>query len=164
LLKGRSVEIDVPPGLPLVEVDSAAIERVIANLVHNALKYASNSHIRLSANAVGDVLQLRVEDDGPGISRRDREHIFKRFYRGERGHASGQSGSGLGLSICLSIVRAHGGCIWADTRPGGGARFTVVLPFSTQQHRGPQAAAVDVRRIGRVRSETPAHMRRVLAD
>lgn len=161
-LKGRSVEIDVPPGLPLVEVNAPAIERVIANLVHNALKYAPpNSHIRLSANAVGDLLQLRVEDDGPGISRRDREHIFKRFYRGERGHASGQSGSGLGLSICLSIVRAHRGCIWADPRPGGGARFTVVLPVATQEHQGQQDAAVDVRRIGRVRSDTPAHKRHV---
>jgi signal transduction histidine kinase len=130
LLQGRCVEVNIARDLPLVEVDSPAIERVIANLVQNALKYArADSHIRLSAQADDDALELRVEDDGPGIPSCDRRRIFARSYRGRRAKASSQTGYGLGLTICLSIVTAHGGRIWADSRPGGGTRFIVVLPL-----------------------------------
>jgi two-component system sensor histidine kinase KdpD len=131
LLGSRSVEVDVPADLPMVEVDASAIERVIANLLHNALKYApSDSHIRLAGRAIDGWLELSVEDDGPGIPTRHREQIFRRFFRGPAAQASGRPGSGLGLAICLSIVSAHGGRIWADARPGGGTRFTVVLPLA----------------------------------
>ena len=135
LLKGRHVEVDVQADLPLVEVDAPAIERVIANLVHNALKYApARSHIRLAARTNRDYLELLVEDDGPGISSVDRQHIFEQFYRGQQAESSGQSGSGLGLAISLSIVSAHGGRIWADACPeGGGARFTVALPLNANR-------------------------------
>jgi two-component system, OmpR family, sensor histidine kinase KdpD len=149
LLKGRYVEVNVPADLPLVEVDVPAIERVIANLVNNALKYApGDSHIRLTARANRDCLELRVEDDGPGISSVDSQHIFEQFYRGPQAESSGQPGSGLGLAICLSIVSAHGGRIWADAPPEGGARFTVVLPLSADHaapgrdsNRGTQSGA-----------------------
>jgi two-component system sensor histidine kinase KdpD len=138
----RLVDVVLPPNLPMVQVDAPAIERVIANLVDNAIKYASaNSHIRVAAWAGDDVLELRVEDDGPGIPNRDRAHIFDQFYRGHQGQVSGRPGTGLGLAICLSIVNAHGGRIWADARPGGGARFTVVLPLQAddapQRHQRP---------------------------
>jgi two-component system sensor histidine kinase KdpD len=132
LLDGRSVDVDVPANLPLVVVDAPAVERVIANLLDNALKYARpDSHIRLAARAVDDWLQLYVEDDGPGIRTRDRQQIFSRFFRGPEARASGRPGNGLGLAICRSIVSAHGGRIWADARPGGGTRFTVALPLAT---------------------------------
>jgi two-component system sensor histidine kinase KdpD len=134
LLTGRYVEVSVPADLPPVEVDAAAIERVIANLVHNALKYApAHSHIRLAARTTRDSLELRVEDDGPGISSADRQRIFEQFYRGPQAASSGQPGNGLGLAICLSIVSAHGGRIWADAPPDGGARFTVALPLSADR-------------------------------
>ena len=133
LLKGRYVEVNVPADLPLVEVDVPAIERVIANLVNNALKYAPGpTHIRIAARAGPDCLELRVEDDGPGISLADRQHIFEQSYRGRQAESSGQPGNGLGLAICLSIISAHGGRIWADAPPQGGARFTVVLPLSAE--------------------------------
>jgi two-component system sensor histidine kinase KdpD len=134
LLAGRFIEVDVPSDLPLVEVDGSAIERVIANLLQNALKYAQpTSHIRVRGRACGDALELRVEDDGPGIPARQRKRIFAPSYRGRRAQSSGQPGIGLGLAICLSIVSAHGGRIWADARPGGGARFTIVLPLRTER-------------------------------
>jgi two-component system sensor histidine kinase KdpD len=137
LLDGRLVELNVAPNLPLVEVDAPAIERVIANLVENAVKYASNDrHIRLSARATDNALELRVEDDGPGIPSRERAHVFDRGYRRRQAKASGRPGTGLGLAICLSIVSAHGGRIWADARPGGGTRMVVVLPLRASLDRG----------------------------
>ena len=149
LLGGRSLVVEVPADLPLVEVDGPAIERVIANLLHNALKYThSESRIRLAARAVDNWLELRVEDDGPGISTRQRAQIFRGFFRGPDARVSGQSGNGLGLAICLSIVSAHGGRIWADARPGGGARFTVTLPLSRMPPRprlaGPHRRGVEL--------------------
>lgn len=128
-LPGRKIEADVPLDLPKVEVDAAAIERVIANLLDNALKYApADSPIRISAAVVGAHLELHVENDGPGISSEERARIFNRFYRGRAARRSGRPGNGLGLAICRSIVSAHGGRIWADTPSHGGTRFTVALP------------------------------------
>jgi two-component system sensor histidine kinase KdpD len=134
LLDGRSVEIEVAADLPPVEVDAPAMERVIANLVHNAVKYAHpNGRIRLSARVTGDALAFFVEDDGPGLQPRERQRIFRGHYRGQSGSSSGLPGAGLGLTICLAIVSAHGGRIWADGRPGGGARFVTVLPLRASQ-------------------------------
>ena len=130
LLDGRSVEVAVSPDLPLVDVDAPAIERVLANLLHNALKYApADSHIRLDAQLANGALELRVEDDGPGIGPPivSRSSIASSALR-RQGRPAGL-GNGLGLAICLSIVSAHGGRIWADARAGGGTRFTVSLPL-----------------------------------
>jgi two-component system sensor histidine kinase KdpD len=130
LLGDRCIEVAVPPDLPMVEVDAPAIERVLANLLDNALKYApANSHISVSAHVANGALEVRVDDDGPGIPPADREQIFTRFFRGPDAQSSGRPGNGLGLAICLSIVSAHGGRIWADARVGGGTRFTVSLPL-----------------------------------
>jgi two-component system, OmpR family, sensor histidine kinase KdpD len=120
--------------LPLMDVDAPAVERVIANLVHNAVKYATpGSHIRIAARVAHRAFELRVEDNGPGIPPEDREQIFVRFYRRPDAAASGRPGVGLGLAICLSIVNAHGGRIWAGSRPGGGTRFTVSLPLTPEK-------------------------------
>jgi K+-sensing histidine kinase KdpD len=87
-LQGRCVEVNIARDLPLVEVDGPAIERVIPNLVQNALKYAlADSHIRLSAQVSDDALELRVEDDGPGIPSCDRKRIFARVVSREAGES-----------------------------------------------------------------------------
>jgi two-component system, OmpR family, sensor histidine kinase KdpD len=129
LLDGRAVDVDVSPDLPMVDVDAPAIERVIANLLDNAVKYTpGDSQIGLCARVSDGVFELLVEDEGPGISASAREQIFERFFRGPEAQSSGLPGTGLGLAICLSIVSAHGGRIWAEARPHGGTRFTVALP------------------------------------
>jgi signal transduction histidine kinase len=131
LLEGRSLEVDVAVGLPLVAVDATQLERVVANLVENATKYSpSRGVIQVMASCRDSVLEMRVEDDGPGIPTEQLEQIFEKFHRAESAARSGVSGTGLGLAICRGIVRAHAGRIWAENRDEGGARFVVQLPLA----------------------------------
>jgi signal transduction histidine kinase len=112
------------------------LTRVVRNLVENAERYAAgNVRLdlrRVNADGRGSQVQLVVDDDGPGVPREHREHIFDRFIRLDdaRSRPDGDygGGSGLGLAICREIVTAHGGRIWAAEAPGAGARFVVQIP------------------------------------
>ena len=130
LLEGRSLRLDVPPELPLVRMDASQIERLLANLIHNAIKYSPPATaIGVSARITDNgELELSVEDEGPGIPAEDRERIFEPFFRMRTAKQSEVPGYGLGLAICRSIVLAHGGRIQVSNRRSGGARFRVVLP------------------------------------
>jgi two-component system sensor histidine kinase KdpD len=124
-LKGRTVTTTIPPDLPLVPLDPILIERVVANLVDNALKYTpAGSPIEISAGRDGDGIVVEVADRGPGLPSGDEGKVFDKFYRGIRS----VTGSGLGLAICRGLVEAHGGRIDAVNRPGGGAIFRFTLP------------------------------------
>jgi two-component system sensor histidine kinase KdpD len=129
-LNEHTVELDAPADLPAVLADASQVERVVANLVENAAKYSpAPGTIRLTACTHGDEVRLQVDDQGPGVPVEYGEEIFKKFYRlpGAQGAAPG---TGLGLTISRRIVEAHGGRIWAENRPGGGARFTFTLPVA----------------------------------
>ncbi len=104
---------------------------MLANLLQNAVKYSPpGTPIGVSARQNDDgELELRVDDEGPGVPARDRDRIFEPFFR--RKQKAGQPtapGHGLGLAICQSIVLTHGGRMQVTDRPGGGARFSVCLP------------------------------------
>jgi signal transduction histidine kinase len=134
--------VDIDPGLgtlPAVWVDARRIEQVFANLVENAIKYAPGSAIRISGDVAdaGRIVNLRVEDEGPGIPADDLAHIFDRFYRGRSPERSDIAGTGLGLAIARTIMEGHGGQIRAENRPGGGARFVLSLPAACSTH-GPR--------------------------
>jgi two-component system sensor histidine kinase KdpD len=128
-LRGRAVRVDLPPSLPQLRVDVEAIERVFANLVHNAAKYSyAFGSIRISARLESHgAIDIDVDDDGPGVPPGERAAIFDPYVRGGTAFAT-DVGHGLGLAISQSIVEAHGGSIRVDDAPGGGARFTVRLP------------------------------------
>jgi two-component system sensor histidine kinase MtrB len=112
----------------VVRVDKRRLERVLANLVENGDFYGGGV-VRMAVERHDSVAQLAVEDAGPGVAEEDRERIFERFVRGRRGVRDGSSeGSGLGLSLVHEHVRLHGGRVWVEDRPGGGARFVVELP------------------------------------
>jgi len=121
-----AVEVDVPDDLPLVRADPGLLERVIANLVANAHRASGEAHpIRLVGRPVGDRLELRVIDHGPGVPAADRDRIFAPFQRLDDHTADG--GLGLGLAIARGFTEAMNGTISPSETPGGGLTMTVTL-------------------------------------
>jgi two-component system sensor histidine kinase KdpD len=127
-LAAHPVRIELPADLPLARVDAALIEQVFANLLENAAKYTpAGTVVLIRASAAGGEFQVSVEDEGPGLPPGDPEQLFAKFERGEVEGAI--AGVGLGLAICRAIVHLHGGRIWAERRPQGGAAFRFTLPL-----------------------------------
>jgi two-component system sensor histidine kinase KdpD len=130
-LHGHAVKTHLPSDLPLVPLDGVLIEQVLWNLLDNALKYSpTGTAIELSATVMNDELIIEVADHGPGIPPGDEKRIFDKFYRAA---PAGTRGVGLGLTICRGIVEAHGGRIWVENRPEGGAIFRFTLPLEGEQ-------------------------------
>ncbi len=128
-LRGREVRTSVPRDLPLVPFDSALIEQVLVNLLENATKYTpAGSPIDVSVEGTESEVRVEVSDRGPGVSPENVERVFDKFYRVREGEGGGV---GLGLTICRGIVSAHGGRIWVEPRPGGGALFRFTLPLES---------------------------------
>jgi two-component system sensor histidine kinase KdpD len=126
-LAGRSVEVKLPPALPLVPIDAVLVEQILINLLENAIKYTPRgSPLELSARSEGGAVVVELADRGPGIPPEHVAKIFDKFYR--LPHEREGSGAGLGLAICRGIAEAHGGKIWAENREGGGAVFRFTLP------------------------------------
>ncbi|MDY7231862.1 sensor histidine kinase [Hyalangium rubrum] len=128
---GMDLKVDVPGGLPRVEVDRDAVAGALLNLLQNAYKYSGqDKRITLSARADGKWVDLSVEDNGVGIAPKERKRIFERFYRVDNLLTRKTEGSGLGLAISKRIIEAHGGRITLQSEPGKGSRFTIQLPAS----------------------------------
>jgi two-component system, OmpR family, sensor histidine kinase KdpD len=126
-LRGHAIDVRVPDVLPLVPLDGVLIEQVLVNLLENAIKYTPDeTTIEIGARAERNGVVVEVGDRGPGIPAGDEERVFEKFYRAP--HAPDRAGVGLGLPICRGIIEAHGGKIWAENRPGGGAVFRFHLP------------------------------------
>jgi len=126
--KGVSLSFHSPEEIPNVKADSDKMIWVLTNLISNALHYTpQGGHIHLSAESFLPYIQISVRDDGPGIPFEYQFKIFDKFVQIKGDKVLG--GSGLGLSICKEIVRAHGGTIWVDSAPGTGSTFTLTLPI-----------------------------------
>ena len=112
-----------------VRADPDLIAQVVRNLTANARRHAgTGGQVTLSSRAEAGALIIEVDDDGPGIPAGERERVFDRFHRSEPSRDRGSGGSGLGLGISRSIVEAHGGRIWVEDSPLGGARVAFALP------------------------------------
>jgi two-component system, OmpR family, sensor histidine kinase KdpD len=143
--EGYIIVVDVPTDLPLVPLDHAQMEQVFTNLIENALKYSpKGSTITVQARVLHQTqeLEVRVTDQGIGIPAHELEAIFTKFYRVQHVDlpwASGRppAGTGLGLAIVSAIVKAHGGRIWAESRPGAGSTFIFTLPIPPAQPESP---------------------------
>jgi len=129
--RSEAVVVEIPESLPEARVDPAILERVIVNLTENALRYSSPSKPPLlTASALGDRVELRVVDRGPGIPEKDKERIFVPFQR--LGDTDNTTGVGLGLALSRGFTEAMGGTLTAEDTPGGGLTMTVSLPAVAQ--------------------------------
>lgn len=127
-LGGQHIALSLPEPLMLIQVDGPLFERVLINLLENAVKYAGpRAEIGLNAQQRNGRLDLEVWDNGRGIPAGQERQIFAKFARGNK--ESAIPGVGLGLAICQAIVEVHGGEIFAVNRPEGGASFHVLLPL-----------------------------------
>lgn len=125
-LSTHDIITNADPDLPMVKADGIMIEQVLVNLLENALKYTpAGSVITISAHKKDDKVLVSIADNGVGIPSGDEKKIFDKFYTTAAYRV--QKGAGLGLAICHSIIAAHGGDIWAQNKPEGGAEFSFTL-------------------------------------
>ena len=126
-LAGHHVATRLPQRSTLACFDAVLIEQVLVNLIENAAKYTPpRSHVTVAVEQRPDELAVSVADDGPGLPPGQERTIFDKFHRGAPESTPG--GAGLGLAICKAVMEAHGGRIWAENSPGGGAVFRFTLP------------------------------------
>ena len=125
-LRERHLELKMPPDLPLVPFDALLMEQVLSNLMENALRHTpTGTPVEITVTQQKSAVMIEIADRGPGIPALEEEAIFSKFTRSTQT----RMGAGIGLSICRVIVEAHGGRIWAENRPGGGAVFKLVIPI-----------------------------------
>jgi signal transduction histidine kinase len=119
------VAADVPPLPHLARADPEKLQRVLFNLIQNAIRHTpADGSVTVRAQPAGDWVEVEVADTGPGIARDERERIFDPFVRSEAARPAG--GAGLGLAISREIVEAHGGRIWvAESDVGTRVRFVI---------------------------------------
>ncbi|MFF4324997.1 ATP-binding protein [Streptomyces sp. NPDC001591] len=124
-----SVDLDIPETLPMVAVDRGLLERAVANIVENAVKYSPHSQpVNVSASALGSRVELRVVDRGPGVPDEAKDRIFEPFQR--HGDAPRGAGVGLGLAVARGFTEALGGTLTAEDTPGGGLTMVLTLPIA----------------------------------
>jgi signal transduction histidine kinase len=129
LCQAQELELrcEIPPELPQAWFDARQLQRVLGNLVGNAIKFSrKGGTIRLRVDQVPGEVRVGVADQGPGISEEHRARVFDRFWKADNGD---RRGAGLGLAIAHGIVEAHGGRIWVESDPGVGSTFWFALPL-----------------------------------
>jgi signal transduction histidine kinase len=134
---GQQLAVSAGEAPATIVCDEELVRRVLQNLVDNAIRYApEGGHVSLEARTAGDMLELRVADDGPGIPLELRDSVFDKWTRLARGESRAGSGRGLGLSFCRLAVTSHGGTIAIESREPHGCVFVVRVPIA-----GPAIAA-----------------------
>ena len=124
------LNVDLPEGLPAVTVDPVRVERVLFNLVENAIKYSpKGGEVTVAARLDNNNLVVYVSDQGPGISLADQKRLFQSFEQLAMTTRRAMQGVGLGLKVCRTLVEAHGGRIWVESKPGKGTSFFFTIPI-----------------------------------
>jgi len=140
-LKGVSLQFSPESILPAIDIDRVQVERVVSNLVDNAIKYTPRGGaVDVSTRCTLGQVILEVRDNGPGIASNDIPHLFEKYRRGTQ---SGPiEGSGLGLFIVKAVVEAHSGSVEVESAPGHGTAVTVRFPTPRPDTSGAQSATV----------------------
>ncbi len=122
------IGVFVTPSDAEITIDRQVLERVLVNLIENAVKYCPEGRVDVRAELRGDMFRLDIEDTGPGIEAKHLPRLFERFYRVDGGRCRNLGGTGLGLAIVKHLVETIGGAISVESTVGKGSRFTVLLP------------------------------------
>ncbi|HET9896282.1 MAG TPA: HAMP domain-containing sensor histidine kinase [Streptosporangiaceae bacterium] len=150
----RAISLTVgSPDAALVLGDEVGLRQVVGNLMTNAMMHTPGGtpvDITIRVGKLGNdrapadpgepAVILEVTDQGPGLTDDQKEHVFERFYRTDRSRSRAAGGTGLGLAIVASMVKAHDGKVWVDSRPGGGATFGFALPLAPEARLSPSDA------------------------
>jgi signal transduction histidine kinase/serine phosphatase RsbU (regulator of sigma subunit)/DNA-binding response OmpR family regulator len=138
---GLTLQVDCPPLPGPVSLDREMWEKIILNLLSNALKFTFTGGARVHVAAVGDRARLTVTDTGTGIPGDELPRLFERFHRVRGARSRSHEGSGLGLVLVKDLVEAHGGTVGVASRPGRGTTVTVDLPFAAAHRMRPDPPA-----------------------
>ncbi len=130
--KGVQLQVHLPPGLLMAEIDPDRISQVLINLIGNALQHTpSGGQVDVTVQRKNNRVLFTIADTGTGIAATHLPHLFTRFYRADKSRARASGGSGIGLTIARHLVEAHGGQIWAESAGlGQGSQFTFFLPLT----------------------------------
>jgi two-component system, OmpR family, sensor histidine kinase BaeS len=128
-----TLDAEIQPRLPAVQVDRERIAEVLGNLLANALRHTSRGgHVTCSARQHDDRLEIAIADTGEGIAAEHLDRVFERFYRVDPARSRTSGGTGIGLALVRAIIEAHGGTATATSQGAGhGATFTLRLPIFT---------------------------------
>ncbi|MFE5813160.1 SpoIIE family protein phosphatase [Streptomyces sp. NPDC056479] len=148
---GLTLEVDCPPLPKPVSLDREMWEKIVLNLLSNALKFTFAGGARVQVAAVGERARMTVTDTGTGIPADELPRLFERFHRVRGARSRSHEGSGLGLVLVKDLVEAHGGAVGVDSRLGQGTDVTVDLPFAAAHRSGPDPPATGAGSSG----ETP---------
>jgi len=133
--KNINLTASMPDGELFINADRERIMQVLSNLIDNTIKFVPDcgGKIMVGVKDAGDEISITIEDNGPGFEADDISKVFNRFVRVRKPVSPGKQGAGLGLAICKELVKMHGGRIWAENIPTGGAKFCFTLPKSLQE-------------------------------
>ena len=123
------VELECPEDL-MIRADHFRMSQVVLNLLNNAINYSKDGEIKISCQAVDNMIEIKFKDSGAGIPQHMLPQIFERFFKGNPDRARTNSGSGLGLAISKSIIEAHGGTISVESEEGVGTTFTILMKYN----------------------------------
>ena len=142
---GLTFDVDCPPLAAPVHLDRGMWEKVILNLLSNALKFTFDGGIRVAVRADGGEVVVTVADTGVGVAADEMPRLFERFHRIENVRSRSNEGSGIGLALVQELVGLHGGTITADSTVGAGTTFTIRLPFAgkAEPAESPRQRTVD---------------------
>jgi PAS domain S-box-containing protein len=138
---GLALVVDCPPLPAPVHVDRSHWEKIVLNLVSNAFKFTFEGRIAVRLRAVGDRVELTVEDTGIGIPESEQARIFERFHRVEAARGRSFEGSGIGLSLVQELAQLHGGSVRVESAVGRGSTFTVSIPAGAALPEGDRSVA-----------------------
>jgi signal transduction histidine kinase len=140
--RGVKLEIEAKEAEAVLKGDGAVLRRVLDNLLSNAIEHSpQGGTVRVAVTLCDEGIEIAVSDQGPGVPPEFRERIFEKFQRLESRKSMPGANRGLGLTFCRLAVEAHGGTIWVDDSPSGGALFRALLPATEAEARVEAASA-----------------------